>query len=270
MKKILKHLLGKAGFTAVHQTDDVVLREMLEAYGELRLKPGAKEAWQHRLAAVAAFGHLRDLLGLHQIHTVIDVGANLGQFGLRLRKCGFQGTILSFEPMRQARTKLEQVAVQHPPWKVFPIALGSRAEEKKLQIFKDDTFSSLHAVNQAGKKIFGSYVQADAEEVVKVETLDRLIEQGLGKEVHGPVLLKTDTQGHDLEALRGGVQLLRQVNVVLTEAAVEVIYEGAPDFIEILVFLRQQGFEASGFYPFSHRPETLAMVEFDAFFVRKK
>jgi FkbM family methyltransferase len=218
---------------------------------------------------VASAGHLKDLLHIHQIQTVIDAGANIGQFGLSLRKVGFGGTILSFEPMRQARIKLEQVAAQHPPWKVFPAALGSRAEEKRLQIFKDDTFSSFHSISANGTRIFGSYVQAQDEQVAKIETLDRLFIGNMKEDINGPVLLKTDTQGHDLEVLQGGVEFLKKTSVVLTEAAVEVIYEGAPAFTELFHFLKQKGFEASGFYPFSHRPETLAMIEFDAFFVRK-
>lgn len=251
------------------QSSDPVLKDLLLTYRQLRTCHSTAER-QHRLAKVASLGHLKDLLQVHQIQTVVDVGANVGQFGTSLRNVGFQGRIVSFEPMPQARRKLEEVAVAHPPWKVFPTALGSRPEEKKLQIFNDDTFSSLHSMTQSGRDIFGAYVQAQGEEVVHVETIDRLTEGNLKQEIQGPVLLKTDTQGHDLEVLQGSLQLLRQARVVLTEAAVEVIYEGAPAFPEILEFLRQQGFEASGFYPFSHRPETLAMVEFDAFFVRKK
>lgn len=214
-------------------------------------------------------GHLRDLLHSHQIRTVIDVGANIGQFGLSLRKLGFKGKIVSFEPMKHARAKLEEVAAENPPWKVFSAALGSRSGEQNLQIFKDDTFSSLHSMTESGKKTFGSYVQAQGTQAVKTETLDGLLDGQLGREIHGAIMIKTDTQGHDLEVLKGGVQLLKKTSVVMTEAAVEVIYEGAPSFTEILAFLRQNGFEASGFYPLSHQPESLAMIEFDAFFVRK-
>lgn len=256
------------GYQILPNSSDPVLQDLLLAFRHLRASSSACER-QHRLAKVASAGHLKDLLQIHQIQTVVDVGANIGQFGLALRKVGFEGTILSFEPMRQARAKLEQVAVQHPPWKVFPTALGSRAEKKRLQIFKDDTFSSFHSITADGARIFGSYVQAQAEEVVKIETLDRLFIANMKKEINGPVLLKTDTQGHDLEVLQGSVEFLKQTSVVLTEAAVEVIYEGAPAFTEVFQFLKQKGFEASGFYPFSHRPETLAMIEFDAFFVRK-
>jgi len=257
------------GYQILPKSSDPVLQELLLAFRHLRASSSPCDR-QHRLAKVASLGHLKDLLRIHQIQTVVDVGANIGQFGLSLRKVGFEGTILSFEPMRQARVNLEKVAVQHPPWKVFPNALGSRAEEKRLQIFKDDTFSSLHSMTTEGKRIFGSYVEAQAEEVIKIEILDRLFLANLKKEIQGPVLLKTDTQGHDLEVLQGGVEFLKQTSVVLTEAAVEVIYEGAPAFTEIFQFLKQKGFETSGFYPFSHRPETLAMIEFDAFFVRKK
>lgn len=268
IKNALLKVFESFGYYILPKSSDPVLQELLLVYRQLRTSASAIQ-WQHRLAKVASLGHLKNLLHIHQIQTVVDVGANIGQFGLSLRKAGFKGIILSFEPMHKARSRLESVAVKNPPWKVFPIALGSKAEKKKLQIFNDDTFSSLYSVTAEGKKIFGPYVEAHAEEVVKIETLDRLFLASLNHEIQGPVLLKTDTQGHDLEVLQGGVEFLKKTSAVLTEAAVEVIYEGAPAFTEILQFLEHNEFEASGFYPISHRSESLTMIEFDAFYVKK-
>jgi FkbM family methyltransferase len=269
MKRILQKIFDTFGYQVVPKSQDPVLQELLFVYRQLRTGSSACDR-QHQLAKVASLGHLGDLLHAHQIQTVFDVGANIGQFGLSLRKLGFKGKIVSFEPMEQARGKLEEVAAEYPPWSVFSSALGSRSEEQILQIFKDDTFSSLHPITESGKKAFGSYVRAQGTQMVKIETLDGLLHGQLEPEKHGAIMIKTDTQGHDLEVLKGGVELLKKASVVMTEAAMEVIYEEAPSFTEILAFLRQKGFKASGFYPFSHRPDSLAMIEFDAFFVRKR
>lgn len=265
---MLKKIFASIGYQIIPISHDPVLNELINVYRQLLNSSKGIER-QNRLAKIASLGHLKDLLQTHQIETVIDVGANIGQFGLSLRKVGFKGKILSFEPMRQARDKLEVVAAAHPPWKVFSNAIGSCYEKKNLTIFKDDSFSSLHAVTKSGRNIFGSYVQNEGEELVQVETLDRITDITLKGEIHGPLMLKTDTQGHDLEVLKGGLQLLMKTSVIMSEAAIKVIYEGAPAFEEVLSFLRKNNFEASGFYPFSNRPENLEMVEFDAFFVRK-
>lgn len=269
MKTILKKILGLAGYAPVPISKDPVLHDLLEAYGQIRLRPKDKAFWQHRLSETAAICHLRDLLQSHSIGTVLDIGANVGQFGLRLRKLGFRGEIFSFEPMEQARQTLSAVAEQNGPWSVFPFALGSLARDAELQIFADDSFSSLHQTRKGGNEVFGAMLQTARKEKIRVETLDgmaaKLFPNGLDK----GLMIKTDTQGHDLQVLQGGLQTLSQARVILTEAAAETIYQDAPQFTDMVGFLEKQGFVPSGFYPFSHRPESLAMIEFDAFFVRK-
>lgn len=61
-------------------------------------------------------------------HTVLDVGANVGQFGAGLRRAGFSGTIVSFEPLSAAHARLSEIAAGDPAWHVAPrMALGERA-----------------------------------------------------------------------------------------------------------------------------------------------
>jgi len=267
MKRILHKIFETCGYQITPKSRDPILKELLLVYRQLKTSSSSFDR-QNQLTKVASLAHLRALLQRYQIQTVIDVGANIGQFGMSLRNLGFRGKILSFEPMKQAREKLKKVSDKSPPWKVFAEALGSRQEEKILQIFKDDSFSSLYPITESGKKTFGSYVQTEGAQVVKIETLDLLLKKEISTE-QGAILLKTDTQGHDLEVLKGGGELLKRANVVMTEASAEVIYEGAPFFAEVLKYLEKNGFEPSGFYPISNRLDTLAMIEFDAFFVRK-
>lgn len=268
MKSLLRKLLMRGGQTLVPSTMDPVLLELLQAYRELRLRSGDAAYWQHRLSRVAAMGHLRDLLAKHRIGCVLDVGANTGQFAQSLRKLGYQGRIVSFEPMDQARAQLERAASSDPRWEVLPVALGREHAELNLQIFADDTFSSLHDMRGEASSIFGCYVEKVGSQRVQVERLDDLWPRLFHSNKEGPVLLKTDTQGHDLEVLQGAERSLQRVAAVLSEASVERIYENSPTLAELAAYLEMQGFRASGYYPFSHRRESLAMIELDAFFVR--
>lgn len=268
MKKLLMQAVAAMGQRLMPETKDPVLRDLLDTYAELRLRTKDAAYWQHRLCRVGAMGHLRDLLEKHKIECVLDVGANAGQFGKSLRKLGYTGRIISFEPMDRARSELERVASVDPNWEVFALALGRERAELQLQIFADDTFSSLHDLRGEASAVFGEYVAKTGAQSVRVERLDDLWSRLFGGRSASPVLLKSDTQGHDLEVLQGAEQSLRQVAAVLSEASIERIYENSPTLAELADYLERRGFRASGYYPFSHRADSLAMVELDAFFVR--
>jgi FkbM family methyltransferase len=268
MKSLMRKLLARSGRALVPTTDDPVLQDLLKAYRELRSRKEDHAFWQHRLSRVAALGHLRDLLTKHGIGCVLDVGANTGQFARSLRKLGYQGRIVSFEPMDQARAELERAAASDPDWTVFPLALGRETAELELQIFADDSFSSLHDLRGEAAAVFGEYVRKTGTQHVQVARLDDLWARLWEKSERCPVLLKTDTQGHDLHVLQGAEHSLGDVSVVMSEASIERIYEDSPNLSELTAYLEKQGFRASGYYPFSHRPESLAMIELDAFFVR--
>jgi len=198
----------------------------------------------------------------------LDVGANAGQFGKSLRKLGYTGRIVSFEPMDRARSELERIASVDPNWEVFALALGRERAELQLQIFADDTFSSLHELRHEASEVFGQYVVRTGIQCVTVESLDDLWPRLFGDRKACLVMLKTDTQGHDLEVLQGAEQSLPHVAAILSEASIERIYENSPTLAELAAYLEERGFRASGYYPFSHRSESLAMIELDAFFVR--
>src|SRR5690242_20492587 len=59
----------------------------------------------------------------HRIDTVIDVGANTGQYASALRKAGYTGRIISFEPLSEAYAELEKKSRPDPKWRVFQTAI---------------------------------------------------------------------------------------------------------------------------------------------------
>jgi hypothetical protein len=74
--------------------------------------------------------------------------------------------------------------------------------------------------------------------------------------------LKLDTQGFDMEVLRGGSECLSTVRALQTEASVIGIYKGMPTYMETISYLNERGFHLSGLYPVG-RDSSLRLVEFD-------
>ena len=267
MKQTLRNFIQRRGFEVVRRTDDPVLAHLRTVDEKLRSAPSETVRHDTLLPQPAAYAHLRHLLQFHRIDLIIDVGANRGQFVRLARSLGYAGEIFSFEPMAAYGEELRRAAAADGRWRFMPAAVGEVPGELDLHVFRDDEFSSLHAINQAGESTFGSLVAEDHVEHVSVHTLDGMWPEISGGKAHR-VLLKTDTQGHDLAVLSGATTVFPSVQAVLTEAAFLPIYDDAPLFVDLAKWLRPRGFVPSGLFPISHRPADLALIEIDAFFTR--
>jgi hypothetical protein len=82
-------------------------------------------------------------------------------------------------------------------------------------------------------------------------------------------LLKSDTQGFDLEVLRGGERMFaeKRVKLVYLEVTFAPLYEHLPRFDQLYGFLADRGFDLIGLYDFHYRNDKLGWA--DALFARK-
>ena len=88
--------------------------------------------------------------------------------------------------------------------------------------------------------------------------------------LEGPVLLKVDVQGYELEVLRGGAQTLARSEVVLLEVSLLEYNQGAPLMPEVVAFMN-----AAGFVPYDvcgqfRRETDTALCQIDIMFVRRE
>ncbi|HLT01499.1 MAG TPA: FkbM family methyltransferase, partial [Geminicoccaceae bacterium] len=89
-------------------------------------------------------GQLVAVLEHFGITCVLDVGANVGQYGAMLRAWGWRGRIVSFEPQGAAHAALARRAGADPAWQVAPpMALGRRTGEVELEVSAESDMSSL-------------------------------------------------------------------------------------------------------------------------------
>jgi len=268
MINFIKHFLQRAKLKIVHESNDRISQNILNAYNQIRLSPFKSAFAIQKLSALAYQVNLKALLEQHSITCVIDIGANTGQFGSLLRELGFKGQIISFEPCAKARSQLLQKATKESNWKVMPFALGNTTAKKKINIFLDDTFSSIRNINKVGNENFGNFLNIKKQEIIKIHKLDNIIQSLFQKSVPKRLMLKTDTQGYDLEVLKGSYNILKKIHIVSTEAAAETIYNRSPTYPKIFAFLKSSGFKPSGFYPSAHRKDSFSMIEFEALFTR--
>ena len=208
---------------------------------------------------------LRSLVRRFGIDRVIDVGANQGQFAMELLQDGYAGAIDSIEPLPEPHAVLFARAARFPRWKVFDaVAVGAtESSEVRMEVAGNSVSSSilpmleLHVAAAPRSRPVG-HVN------IRQTTLDALYPDG----VRGPALLKVDTQGYERQVLQGGVRLLRSVAAVDLELSLAPLYEGQPDWLEVIHWMRQHGFAVWSIAPEFHHPDTMRLLQVNGIFVR--
>jgi len=204
---------------------------------------------------------LPDLLTHFEIDCVLDVGANRGQFARSLRDAGYRGDIHSFEPVAATYRALREAADGDARWRAWPLALGPRVGRERINVLADDGYSSLLDPNESPDAHFGDQLERRREETITVTTLDAFLDEHGEAFANRRILLKMDTQGYDLEVVRGAARSLARIPVILSEIAFMPLYQHAPDYLEALASYQQLGFHLACLIP-THRRETdLALIE---------
>jgi FkbM family methyltransferase len=209
---------------------------------------------------------LERVLGKLAIDCVFDVGANRGQYGDQLRDIGYKGWIVSFEPARALFDDLSRRAAARPPWKVFPYALGSENGQAEINVGESDFLTSFLVPLGPSKTL--PMNRAIGKETVEIRRLDSIFEQCMAGIGARRIYLKLDTQGFDLEVLRGADGILGSVLGAQTELSFVPIYQGMPGYMESLREFEKRGFSVVDFVPVTRVSGDLLMMEMDCVLAR--
>jgi FkbM family methyltransferase len=217
-----------------------------------------------RLRGLALANRLRRVFADHDIDTVIDVGANLGQFRDFLRyRVGFKGQIDSFEPVPNLAERLRTRATADDRWSIHACALGARADELSINVTAAPVFSSFRTPLQVGSHQDAMNTITETA-LVPVSTLDA---EFTGKRGLSRTYLKLDTQGFDLEVLRGGCRTIAEIPALQTEISFRPLYVGMPTYTESIAAFQQHGFAVADLFLVSADDAERA-IEFDCLMVR--
>ena len=173
------------------------------------------------------------------ISCVIDVGANVGQFGIDIRRNGFSGQIVSFEPVNEVYKTLANTVGKHKPWVAFQLGIGSAESIQDINVSGNDGLSS--SLLKMGKVHMSNFPKSltVSSQKVSVSTLDKQLEV-LGIDP-GKILLKLDVQGYEAEVLKGAAKSLSKIPLCFLEVSIVPLYEGEITLLPILNLLSESG-----------------------------
>ena len=222
---------------------------------------------QHFHPARSHAAQLSAMLSFHKINLIFDVGANVGQYGRELRgPIGYRGRIISFEPMKAAHSALVRLAATDRLWDIAPrAAIGAKNGTTMINVSSNSVSSSIlpmlksHADAAPESRYFAS-------EEVPLATLDKLAVPYFRDD--SVAFLKIDTQGYELEVLKGAGDTLSRIVGMQMELSLIPLYDGQKLMPEMLTEVANLGFELWGISPTFAEPETGRMLQVDATFFK--
>lgn len=183
------------------------------------------------------------------VDCVFDVGANEGQYALRLRKMGYRGQIISFEPNPQLEATLTRLSSRDPKWCFEPLALDKVERDAEFNVMGESQLSSLLSPSHVGSDQFGQAIGVARKVTVRTQTLATLFPRLQERFGFQRPFLKMDTQGHDLAVAEGAGDLLARFVGLQSELAFSQLYDDSANYARALDFYKSKGFALSGLIP---------------------
>lgn len=198
---------------------------------------------------------------------VLDVGAHLGDWSYQLRRAGYEGRIVSFEPLAAGYARLEAAAASDPNWVCRRIAVGDRDGTVEMNVSENPQSSSLLSISERHRRSApeSAYVSRERVPMTRLDTIwDELATSS------DRVFIKLDVQGFELHALRGAEASLASVVGMHVELSLVPLYEDGPLYLEVVENLRDRGFRLAGVDPVLEDAETGELLQMDGIFVRDR
>jgi FkbM family methyltransferase len=171
------------------------------------------------------------------LRTVIDVGANRGQFAVVARERWPAAKLICFEPLPQAAAVLRRVVGENADVEMVEAAVSFAPGTATIHVSRSDDSSSLLAITNRQSVTFPG-----TDEVATVDVPTTSLDHHLDGALARPALLKLDVQGFELEVLRGAEKTLSSVDFVVVECSFQEFYAGQAKADDVVRFLHGHGF----------------------------
>lgn len=183
--------------------------------------------------------HVKTLRSIGKnFNTIIDIGANKGQFVLVARKCFPEAMIYSFEPLAEPARSFRRIFADDTLTTLHEMAIGPTEGEQIIHISKSNDSSSLLPISDLQSRIFPGTEEV-ATRSITITPLENVISE---EKIESPALLKIDVQGYELEVLKGCKSLLNQFDYVYVECSFVELYEGQALAHEVIKYLGRRHF----------------------------
>ncbi len=197
--------------------------------------------------------------------TIIDIGANEGQFAQKARIVFPIANIISFEPIPAIYNLLKENFKSDIHFKAFNVGLGDKQEKIIFWLNEYSPSSSILRMDRHTKHFDFAIKQNQIE--IQLEQLDTYAHY---IDLSKPYLVKIDVQGYEDRVILGGPKIISGAQAIITEVSFISMYEGQVLFNHIYALLKAHGFKYVGNYEQLYSPVNNEILQADAIFVKEK
>ena len=187
--------------------------------------------------------------------TIVDIGANRGQFALAARACCEGARIISFEPLAGPSQVFREIFAKDAKTSLHQLAIGPVARDAVMHVSSADDSSSLLPIGELQVELFPGTEEVRTTDV-RVATLQDFVKAA---DLIQPSLLKIDVQGYELAVLEGCGPLLEEFSFVYVECSFVELYSGQAVANEIVDWLHLRGFSLTSVHNISYGPVGMAI-----------
>jgi len=200
-----------------------------------------------------------------KIDTLLDIGANIGQYALKMRNLGYKKKIISFEPLNSAFEILKKSAERDKNWIVNNYGLGNEDSTGVINISGNSDSSSILEMLPTLSESAPGLKYIGKQEIV-IKKLDTIFTSFVKSE--DSVMLKIDTQGFEKNVIEGALQSLKQIRVIQLEMSIVPLYKNEMLFKEMITYIENQGFQLYSLENGHFNRNTGQLLQVDGIFVQ--
>ncbi len=219
---------------------------------KIRERLGLADDFDYRVDLLRTMEPIRATLPACDV--LIDIGANKGEFSQIFSSVLKSSLIVAVEPnedlnadIKEKNSNCELVIVNK--------AVSDRETQMDFYFHTDTQMSSLFSANES--MIRRDFLEDNAAQTTKrsidVTTLDHIYQLHEAKLNSKTIFLKIDTQGNEMDVIRGGQEMLKNVSYCLLEYMFQSPYETQYSFEELISLMDRNKFKCLGPANVSHR-----------------
>lgn len=198
------------------------------------------------------------------IRTVLDIGANQGQFAATMLKLLPDSRVYSFEPLPDCFAQMQAKLAPNARFKGLNVGLAETSAEIQFERNDYSPSSSFLQMSETHKSAF-PFTTNSHPVSVRVERLDDCADS---LDLTQPLLVKVDVQGYEMKVLAGGEQTIKCARMLIVETSFETLYQGQPLFPEVAGRLADWGFRYAGALDQLTHPVDGRILQADSIFLK--